>query len=459
MTESRGRGAGPGDRPRALLVQPPVYDFALYDLFLQPFGLLRIGDWLRAAGYDVELLDGLAGGDPRRDAPGRGKLRRVRVPAPAVLRDVPRSYARYGMAPEELEERILRARPDVILATSGMTYWYPGIREIAETCERMVPATPLVVGGVYATLLPEHCRTVAPNAHVVPGEARDALPPLLAELGLPRPTGAPPPNPSYACASSRRFRGSAVIRLNEGCRGGCSYCASRRIVGGFRRGATDALVDSVGRLLEAGVRTFAFYDDALLEDAEEGAIPTLERLIGMWDEGEVELCLPNAVHASKLTPRVASLLRRAGVREVRLGIESVQAAFHRRHDAKLGPGQVEESVKMLRSAGFEPSQIAAYVLAGLPGQQAADVEGSVRSLVGRELTVFISEYSPVPGSPLFSEACTASRYPLEREPLCHNNSIFPLASASFTPDDMQRIKRLACEHRARLCEARSACYH
>ena len=68
--------------PRALLVQPPVYDFALYDLFIYPFGLLRIGQWLADAGYDVTLVDGLSRGrsarEVRRDAPGRGKIARRR---------------------------------------------------------------------------------------------------------------------------------------------------------------------------------------------------------------------------------------------------------------------------------------------------------------------------------------------------------------------------------------------
>ncbi|MFP4617647.1 MAG: hypothetical protein ACLFMZ_02280 [Spirochaetaceae bacterium] len=38
-----------GDAPEVLLVQPPVYDFALYDLHFKPFGLMRMGNGLKTA--------------------------------------------------------------------------------------------------------------------------------------------------------------------------------------------------------------------------------------------------------------------------------------------------------------------------------------------------------------------------------------------------------------------------
>jgi len=44
--------------PRALLLAPPIYDFALYDLFLKPFALCRLGAWLRACGWRVRLVNG-----------------------------------------------------------------------------------------------------------------------------------------------------------------------------------------------------------------------------------------------------------------------------------------------------------------------------------------------------------------------------------------------------------------
>jgi len=40
-----------------LLINPPVYDFAAYDLFSKPLGLLYLAARLRRAGYTVRLID------------------------------------------------------------------------------------------------------------------------------------------------------------------------------------------------------------------------------------------------------------------------------------------------------------------------------------------------------------------------------------------------------------------
>ena len=45
------------DRPLVILIQPPVYDFAFYDLFIKPLALLRLGAWFQADGYRVEIIN------------------------------------------------------------------------------------------------------------------------------------------------------------------------------------------------------------------------------------------------------------------------------------------------------------------------------------------------------------------------------------------------------------------
>ncbi|RLD16220.1 MAG: radical SAM protein, partial [Caldiserica bacterium] len=42
---------------RILLVNPPVYDFACFDSFLKPLGLLYISQILKSKGFKVYLLD------------------------------------------------------------------------------------------------------------------------------------------------------------------------------------------------------------------------------------------------------------------------------------------------------------------------------------------------------------------------------------------------------------------
>ena len=116
--------------PLALLLAPPVYDFALYDLFLKPFALCRLGAWLESCGFRVRLVNGLDYRDPEsirqlgrphREARGTGKFFRQVVPKPACLSWVRRHYARYGMLADSLERELARGEPQLVLVSSGLT--------------------------------------------------------------------------------------------------------------------------------------------------------------------------------------------------------------------------------------------------------------------------------------------------------------------------------------------------
>ena len=43
--------------PRILLIQPPIHDFAAFDLYLYPLSLVRLGEIFMQAGFDVELIE------------------------------------------------------------------------------------------------------------------------------------------------------------------------------------------------------------------------------------------------------------------------------------------------------------------------------------------------------------------------------------------------------------------
>ena len=40
-----------------LLINPPIYDFAAYDFFNKPLGLLYLASFLRQAGYEIRYID------------------------------------------------------------------------------------------------------------------------------------------------------------------------------------------------------------------------------------------------------------------------------------------------------------------------------------------------------------------------------------------------------------------
>ena len=92
--------------PRILLVNPWIHDFAAFDCWSKPLGLLYIASVLRAEGFSVELVDCLSTGCPstvaalRRRPNGSGHFLKEQLPKPAPLGHVPRKYSRYGIPPE-----------------------------------------------------------------------------------------------------------------------------------------------------------------------------------------------------------------------------------------------------------------------------------------------------------------------------------------------------------------------
>ncbi|MDL2259450.1 cobalamin-dependent protein [Deltaproteobacteria bacterium OttesenSCG-928-K17] len=138
-------------------INPPVYDFAWFDLWAAPMGLLNYMGYLRDRGNRVHLLDAIYEGRCQSLTYGRWKTRRQKIEKPAVFGDVARPYYRYGLSAEEMEARLAAMPPpDLILITSIMTYWYPGVYEAVRTVKKLFPKVPAVVGGVYATLCPDH---------------------------------------------------------------------------------------------------------------------------------------------------------------------------------------------------------------------------------------------------------------------------------------------------------------
>ena len=126
-------------KPALILINPWIYDFAAFDLWSKPLGLLYLAGTLRQSGFEIHLIDcldihhpkmekssGMAG--PVRRTYGTGKFWRERIPTPAPLKHVLRPYSRYGIPTGLFTKELLNVQnPAAILVTSMMTYWYTGV--------------------------------------------------------------------------------------------------------------------------------------------------------------------------------------------------------------------------------------------------------------------------------------------------------------------------------------------
>src|SRR5216117_399041 len=139
-----------------LLVNPPIYDFTAFDFWLRPYGMLRVAGQLRSC--KLTLFDHLV--SRKRDAFGRGRFDQQPVSRPAPLADIPRRFYRFGRPREDFRRLLLEQKFDVVLVQTVMTYWYLGVQEVVDDVRELQPHARIVLGGVYATLCPDHAASL-----------------------------------------------------------------------------------------------------------------------------------------------------------------------------------------------------------------------------------------------------------------------------------------------------------
>jgi len=438
---------------QALLINPWIYDFSAYNLWYKPLGLLSIASLLRINGIAVSFIDCLEDDPELRPesaiypgkirADGAGTYSRERIIKPLPLRMIPRNYHRFGLPPEIFLKKLRQLpRPDIIMITTMMTYWYPGLFAVIPCVKQVFPGVPVVIGGNYVSLCPQHAAQAGAD-FCLPGAGEATLPGLLKDLlkidmqFLPDPGNLDShPYPAFDLLCNPA---SLPILTSRGCPCRCSYCASHLLYPGFRR--RDPLL--VAAEIEFwhrryGTRNFSFYDDALLVNSQEMAAPLLKELIRR--KLPLHFHCPNGLHLREVTPEISRLMYKAGFKTLRFGFETSDLLRQKITGGKVSNEDLREAVKNLQKGGYSPSDIGIYILCNLPGQSAEEVAESIQYVQSFGARPILAEYSPIPGTGLWGEAVAASPDPIAAEPLFQNNTLLPCRNQSFTLAAYQKLK-------------------
>jgi radical SAM superfamily enzyme YgiQ (UPF0313 family) len=440
------------DSPHILAVNPWIHDFAAYDFWSKPYGLLSLAAILRQHGSRVSYIDCLDRFHPRSTPSdpgarfGRGPFHKTPIPKPSRLRDIPRTFSRYGIVPDWFESDLKSIQPpDLILVTGLMTYWYTGLQETVAAIRRVWSGIPIVVGGIYATLCENHARATIDADAIVTGPAEGAILDIVHQYTGYNPEAAfdpelPDTYPYPAFDLQHRINYIPLL-TSRGCPFRCSYCASGVLNPKFTRRSPPLVVEEI--LFwhnQHGVRDFVFYDDALLVNAGRHIVPILQTLIGL--QLPIRFHTPNALHIRNIDDLTAGLMYRAGFKTIRLGLETAMFDERSDMDAKVTAEEFERAVICLHQAGFKPEQIGAYLLTGLPGQSLDAVKTSIKIVKRNGITPIAAHYSPIPGSSLWPAAVAASRYDLTADPIYTNNAIQPCRRQGFEWQTLTQIKQL-----------------
>ena len=87
------------DIPNILLVNPWIHDFAAYDFWAKPVGVLTLASILRDSGYEVtyiDCLDRFHSKAPESNPEaryGRGPFLKTQIPKPEGFENIPRKFS------------------------------------------------------------------------------------------------------------------------------------------------------------------------------------------------------------------------------------------------------------------------------------------------------------------------------------------------------------------------------
>jgi len=438
--------------PNILLVNPWIHDFAAYDFWAKPMGLLTLAGILRRHEFNVHYIDCLDRFHPRLPQKdphkryGRGPYMKQRIAKPNILKDVPRYFSRYGILPEWFKEDLSALPvPDLVLVTSIMTYWYPGALDAIRIIKEIFPASPVVLGGIYATLCTQHALDHSGADQVISGAAEEEIFKVIenclslsitARFDKDRLDTYP-----YPAFDLQRKMAYVPILTSRGCPFRCPYCASQILAPKRMTRTAESVVEEIRFWKkDFGVEDFVFYDDALLIDAERHAVPIFEKIIN--ENINVRFHTPNAIHIREINKATSRLMYKAGFETLRLGLETVEFHHREKIDEKVTAGEFQTAANALKSAGFRKTQVGAYLLAGLPGQSLRSLEDSIQTVKDCGITPILAYYSPIPYTELWKDAVASSRYDLPSDPLFSNNAVFPCQKEDFSWDTVAYLKRL-----------------
>ncbi|MDR3048871.1 MAG: radical SAM protein [Elusimicrobiota bacterium] len=473
---------------KILLINPPIYDFAAYDLWAKPLGLLYLSAILKAQEQEVELLDYMNCRDALHLSNSRfgcGHYQKIEIPKPPALKDIPRRYCRYGISKKAAQKFLQNIKqPDLIIMTSIMTYWYPGVFEAIETAQEIFPKTKIILGGVYATLCGEHflkngnsndfsqemqknlnnntnrdtllslsfCATCVsktcatcdkPSLFLIQGSLSN-LNQVFKEFGIAAQIPISFSNYPAPDFSFYPNTGYAVLRLSLGCPFDCSYCAQKILCDGrFERKSPALVFKEIESFVKRGIENIVFYDDALLYQADIGIKPLLKKII---EAGlKIKIHTPNGLHIKYLDLELAYLMKKTGFCLPRFSLETANPNLQKKTGGKIDNKGFEAAAKMLNEAGFGRGEFIIYLLMGIPNQKLEDVEQSIRYVRRLGGRVSLSEYSIIPQTKNFAN--TDKKF--IDEPLYHNKSVYPLFESKDW-DEIYRIKLLAKKLNAEL---------
>ncbi|HWR59550.1 MAG TPA: B12-binding domain-containing radical SAM protein [Thermodesulfovibrionales bacterium] len=426
---------------KVLLVNPWIYDFAAYNLWSAPLGLFRVAEYLSSFDAELSFIDCTYSFEIKEY--GTGRFRTERAVKPALLRDMPRQYKRYGISTDEFVQKLKSFYPvDIVLLTCVMSYWYPGAQKAVEIIRDVMGNVPVALGGIYSTLYHDHACANSGANFIYRGPLDKNLDFALESFGF-RLKRKRNPKPYYRL-NLRKSYAFAPVLSSSGCPFMCPYCASNTLSDGYSRAKPHVVVKDITELCGAGIRDYAFYDDALLFEPGKHIKPLLRGIIGKSLTARFHT--PNGLHARFIDEQLASLMKAANFRTIRLALETADEQKQKTMGNKVNNDEMARAIRCLGKEGFTKKELGVYLMYGLPGQPLKEVREGILFLKSLNVRIHLAEFSPIRGTELWKELVQDGVIDDALDPLLTNNTVFSYLYSGYDPEEIEQMKLLVKLH-------------
>ncbi len=406
-------------------------------------GLLVVADILKKLDFEIDFIDCMDRLSPyfrtetRTDIFGRGKYYYEVVNKPEIYKDVPRRYKRYGIPEKIFVDQTKKVKqPDIIFVTSSMTYWYPGVHRAISILKENFSKTPIVLGGLYATLCKEHAERNSQADFVIPGAAEIELVRFLQDKGYSKKTTDENSMcPDFSVYQNLKY---GVIITSRGCPFRCTYCATKVLSPKYYSYDVELILQQIGYLAEK-TNNIAFFDDALLYNTKFPHI--LEKMVA--ENLNINLHSSNGLHCRFIDKEIARLMFRANFKTMYLSLETTNPDAQKSTGNKVNTDEFLRAVENLRQAGFTPDQIHTYLLYGMPGQSYEEIVTGIELCHRLGINPHLCEFSPIP----YTEEFCKTGFTNNTDPLYHNNHFYTWYYPGPKPEIYKTIKQLISRKR------------
>lgn len=404
-------------RMKVMLIQPPIEDFYDTSIRTYPLGLLYAGTRIGTIA-DVVLFDARTGIKPQ-SLPGHefAELK------PYYQEDIytPFSffskYSRFGMPAVEIKKMIAHERPHIVGIASMCSAYERQTLEVAEAAKQVDSEIVTVLGGIHATLFPEHLLSNPCVDYCIRGEGETPFFELVSALS----SGASGkltsiPGLCFKEAESfhvvkasfereiglvpdRRLIDPDRYRINKkrytffltsrGCPFSCGFCGKPESP--YRKRSLASIEKEIHDCANLGIEAIDFEDDMLNLDKKTFA--SVLRLIA--GKG-FALSAMNGIYPGNVDGPTLELMHAAGFRRLNFSLVDTSESVLLRQKRRLQPSFVQ----LLPYLEASPFLVEVHFIIGLPGQRPKELIDTLLFLMGKRLLIGPSIFYLSPGSPL-----------------------------------------------------------